>query len=63
MSEEATIQVGKVSSTGEVDEMQVEILLDGGEKILRVAMNMENFARAITGDFKVPCRVTRRKDI
>jgi len=62
MNKDATIQMTRVSMTGNPDEMQVELLLDEGTKAFRVAMTMENFARAIVGEFKVPCHITRRND-
>lgn len=62
MSDEATIQMSRVTGReGDEDQMEVEVILDEGEKTIRVGMSLADFARALTGDFKVPCRTVRRE--
>lgn len=63
MSDKATIQVGRMSSTDDVDVINVQVVLDDGEKLLRLTMGMEAFARMVTGDHSVECDITRRQGL
>ncbi len=58
MSDEALIQISRTSrSGGDEDEMQVEFVR--GETHIRLGLSLKDFARVVTGEAKVPCKVRR----
>ena len=57
MNEEALIQVARTSTSGDVDEVQVELVK--GKSHIRVALTMESFGNLMSGAAHVPCKVVR----